>query len=496
AATLRRATGTAERTRRAAALSGATAAGTTAEPAGGRRTATAVTTTAATRAATATGSTPATGARTGPGTRDLARPRNTRPRRHVARRHAGTRRGARPRPGTGPRARDRPVGRLRRGERIVTDPRGARRRLGRSGCRTRARARGRPGRRRGRRLRSRGLGRRGRLCRRGRFGRGAGGRGRRFRRGRLRRCRRTRPRGGRLRGGRRRGLGHTLVGPLRCTLGGGLLVRGGFRAVGFAQPTRDRGLHRGGRRFDELALLLQGRQQFLAGDTEFLCQLVYASLCHYISCLEASAVVGAAPRVSYDTWSSGLHGVLMFFATCPSRRVANQSPQRRARSPRLCPVNRGSAALGRKLVVDAQPPGTARWGAATHPAPAGYLFCQRLRRIRRSRRPQRPFETVRRPTLAVGIRCTSAPVRPGFDAQQPTSHAGSRPSLPPGAGRNETAAERVSCTDAVSRTVPPAVSQDALQPASSRAPRRGPRPGSAPACRRVRHRCGCRCASR
>lgn len=32
--------------------------------------------------------------------------------------------------------------------------------------------------------------------------------------------------------------------------------------------------------------------------------------------LEASAVVGAAPRFSYDTWSSGLHGVLMFFATC------------------------------------------------------------------------------------------------------------------------------------------------------------------------------------
>ena len=33
--------------------------------------------------------------------------------------------------------------------------------------------------------------------------------------------------------------------------------------------------------------------------------------------LEATAVVGAAPRVSYDAWSSGLHGVLMFFATCP-----------------------------------------------------------------------------------------------------------------------------------------------------------------------------------
>ncbi len=32
--------------------------------------------------------------------------------------------------------------------------------------------------------------------------------------------------------------------------------------------------------------------------------------------LEATAVVGAAPRVSYDAWSSGLHGALMFFATC------------------------------------------------------------------------------------------------------------------------------------------------------------------------------------
>lgn len=28
-------------------------------------------------------------------------------------------------------------------------------------------------------------------------------------------------------------------------------------------------------------------------------------------------MVGAAPRVSYDAWSSRLHGVLMFFATCP-----------------------------------------------------------------------------------------------------------------------------------------------------------------------------------
>ena len=31
---------------------------------------------------------------------------------------------------------------------------------------------------------------------------------------------------------------------------------------------------------------------------------------------EATAVVGRASRFSYDAWSSGLHGVLMFFATC------------------------------------------------------------------------------------------------------------------------------------------------------------------------------------
>jgi hypothetical protein len=31
---------------------------------------------------------------------------------------------------------------------------------------------------------------------------------------------------------------------------------------------------------------------------------------------EATAVVGRASGTSYDAWSSGLHGVLMFFATC------------------------------------------------------------------------------------------------------------------------------------------------------------------------------------
>lgn len=58
--------------------------------------------------------------------------------------------------------------------------------------------------------------------------------------------------------------------------------------------------------------------------------------------LEATAVVGAAPRVSYDAWSSGLHGVLMFFATCSLLPGEANSPRgsRRARSPRISPVNR------------------------------------------------------------------------------------------------------------------------------------------------------------
>jgi hypothetical protein len=42
--------------------------------------------------------------------------------------------------------------------------------------------------------------------------------------------------------------------------------------------------------------------------------------------LEAMAVVGAAPRVSYDTWSSGLHGVLIFLATCSVDR-ASECPE-------------------------------------------------------------------------------------------------------------------------------------------------------------------------
>src|SRR5512133_1983789 len=59
-------------------------------------------------------------------------------------------------------------------------------------------------------------------------------------------------------------------------------------------------------------------ENFLAGNTEFLGQLVYAGLtCHYISYSRGASGGGPRPGFSYDAWSSsGLHGVLMFFAAC------------------------------------------------------------------------------------------------------------------------------------------------------------------------------------
>jgi hypothetical protein len=57
--------------------------------------------------------------------------------------------------------------------------------------------------------------------------------------------------------------------------------------------------------------------------------------------LEATAVEGPRLGFSYDAWSSGLHGVLMFFATCSLARGGRVSESlRRTRPPRKSPVNR------------------------------------------------------------------------------------------------------------------------------------------------------------
>src|SRR6185312_12132182 len=316
ATTLRRATGTTERAGGSAALTwpstAATAATGTAAIAGtrgGSATATAAATTATATAAVVTsaattGTTGATaGARTGAtaagaGTRPSwaaagSRASSARARRHIARRHAGSRR-TRPRAaGTGPgtlRTGYRPVNRLRRGERVVADARGARGRLGRTGHRAWTWARGcdrrgtGPGRGGGRRWRGR------HCCRRG-------GRGHRFCRCHGRRGRRGLGRRRLFGRGLRRGRGGYLG---RRAIACGLdLLRGRLRATErLAQSTRDGCLDCGGRGFDEFALFAKPGEDFLAGDTEFLGQLVYAGLtCHYISCLEATAVVGAAPRV-------------------------------------------------------------------------------------------------------------------------------------------------------------------------------------------------------
>jgi hypothetical protein len=62
-------------------------------------------------------------------------------------------------------------------------------------------------------------------------------------------------------------------------------LRGLDAAERLTQPTRDGRFDRRGCRFDEFALFAQPGENFLAGNTEFLGQLVYAGLaCHYISC--------------------------------------------------------------------------------------------------------------------------------------------------------------------------------------------------------------------
>ena len=330
------ATGASERTRGAAALAGTTAAAgatteTTATAAGtstGSAAAVVATTAAGTTAAAGLRPTTggwtrtATGTGTATGTRATAGPRG-----HVAGRGARARAAA----GAGSAcagtrsralgARRRTLDRLLRGEGVVADARGAR-----GGPGTGLRSGSGPGTRRG-------------PGPRGRAGSGSGGRlwcGGRCRGGRGRRGRRLRGGRGLGRGGagfghlRRAGFGRG--GPLgrrrrsrlgRCTVRGSgaaaaALVAGGLVAAErLAQTARYRGLHGGGRGFDEFALFAQTGEHLLTGDTEFLGQLVHTGLtCHYISCLEATAVVGAAPRFSYDAWSSGLHGVLMFFATC------------------------------------------------------------------------------------------------------------------------------------------------------------------------------------
>ncbi|ALL56254.1 hypothetical protein B586_20015 [Mycobacterium haemophilum DSM 44634] len=67
----------------------------------------------------------------------------------------------------------------------------------------------------------------------------------------------------------------------------GALIRGRFAAAKrFAEPASDRCLDRRRCGLDEFALLIQPGEDFFAGNTEFLSQLVYAGLtCHYISCL-------------------------------------------------------------------------------------------------------------------------------------------------------------------------------------------------------------------
>ena len=89
--------------------------------------------------------------------------------------------------------------------------------------------------------------------------------------------------------------------------------------------------------------------------------------------LEASAVVGAAPRVSYDAWSSGLHGVLMFFATCPVAGVSSASPALKCSTTAVVsgePVIRSARANARRRIAASRQTGS---GCSQAPRPGSFL---------------------------------------------------------------------------------------------------------------------------
>ena len=280
--------------------SATTAAATTAAAAAAVVTATAATAGATTGACAGTA---AAGAGPGPaGTATGGRTGTGRTRGHIARRHAGPRR-TRPR-GTGTRClrtRNRPVNRLRRGERVVADARGPRGGLGRTG---------------------RGAGPRTRRCAGG--GTGEGG---------------VVPQGAgpllvpREGAAAARGCcGATGLGAGACS-GAGFAAAAlageplpsalTFSAAGFAPPNDSRSRRATGASTVEDAdltnspcSLSRARTSLLVTPSSLANSCTRALPATTSPSLEATAVVGAAPRVSYDAWSSGLHGVLMFFATC------------------------------------------------------------------------------------------------------------------------------------------------------------------------------------
>jgi hypothetical protein len=100
-----------------------------------------------------------------------------------------------------------------------------------------------------------------------------------------------------------------------------------FSAAGFAPPNDSRSRRATGASTVEDAdltnspcSLRRARTSLLVTPSSFANSCTRALPATTSPSLEASAVVGAAPRVSYDAWSSGLHGVLMFFATCSLNR--------------------------------------------------------------------------------------------------------------------------------------------------------------------------------
>ena len=154
------------------------------------------------------------------------------------------------------------------------------------------------------------------------------------------------------------------------------------------------GFHGGRRRFDELRPVRsrRARTSLLVTPSSFptRARLGLTWCCHYISSRRRQR---CRPRLgfSYDAWSSGLHGVLMFFATCSLDRGGERCEVLDHRGGVRCTgdAQRSAEACRRTAAVH-----SGRRDATTHPGPVGTCLVS-------TETAGRPFPPVPPPSGAV-----------------------------------------------------------------------------------------------
>ena len=208
-------------------------------------------------------------------------------------------------------------------------------------------------------------------------------------------------------------------------------------------------------------------------------------------------MVGAAPRVSYDAWSSGLHGVLMFFATCSLARGDSNVPNSSKRSTTAVmsgePAIRSARPKARRRTASRRHPGS---GCSHAPRP-GSLFaastvtalvsfpgpCPPSTATTRSRstansRRRHPMQVRTGPPEGLSLLfCVRADVSRWITAESTVTTSSKKNPPPPAARRGP-------------RRGPP------LFPPPRRGQRRAAGRCGPGRCRLPHRRCGCRCAIR